>query len=322
MRTPLAVAVLSALALTGCGATTPSGEPAAAVSSPTSSASAGADDGADGYETVSDVTSHAALGGDVAAIRDLLAPAKEGGAVDWAAVGQIFTEGGASTKSDGSVRTLAALSPDSAAVPAVEAALAGASGLSDAARAQQVDKGMVVILSEKVLDELDTAAGKVAEGNTDAATGAPHNVDEAYAFYTAEGQGPAATADKREQTPELEGKVRQPVVDALASAQTAAAAGDAAALTQAAEQTASALNYIFYLAVHRYLEHEGDEVKQAEGGAFYLAIQPLVSAASPAADEAVLATLAGGDTATGREALSSPAVLDALGLEAAQKATA
>jgi hypothetical protein len=69
------------------------------------------------------------------------------------------------------------------------------------------------------------------------------------------------------------------------------------------------------------MEHEGDEVKQAEGGAFYLAIRPRVRAAAPAADAAILKTLAGGATATGRAALSSPEVFAALGLRADQRAT-
>lgn len=76
----------------------------------------------DAYTVVSDVDPHAALGRDLAAIRVLLAPAKEGGTVDWAAIGTLFREGKASKKGDGSLRTLASLSPDSAAVPLVESA--------------------------------------------------------------------------------------------------------------------------------------------------------------------------------------------------------
>lgn len=322
MRTTTAAALLAAaaLTLTACGgaedtATTPA---AATGSAPSAAPEATS---TDAYTAGSDVTAHAAIGGDVAKIRELLAPAKDGGTVDWAAIGTVFREGGSSTKSDGSVRTLATLSPDSAAVPLVEAAVAG-SNLSDAARAQQVDKGVIVILAEKVIGELESAAAKVVKGETDAAKGAPHNVDEAYAFFVAEGQGPAATADKREKSPDLAGKVRKPIVDGLVAAQTAAGAGDAAALEAATAQTQAALDHLFYLAVHRYLDHEGSDVKQAEGGAFYLAIAPRVKAAAPAADAAILATFAGGDTAAGRAALNSPEVFTALGLAAEQKATA
>jgi hypothetical protein len=315
--TPVAVALTAALALTACGgADSQELSPAANAGSPSASASSAAD----AYTVGSDVTAHAAVGRDLEQVRELLAPAKDGGEVDWAAVGTLFREGsGASVKGDGSVRTLAGLAPDSAAVALVDSAVAGVDpSLSDAARAQQVDKGIVVAMTEKVMTELDDAAKKVAAGETDAEKGAPHDVDEAYAFFVAEGHGPATTADKREKD-ELVGKVRAPVVDALSAAQQAAAAGDAAALATATEQVRSALDHVFYLAVHRYLEHEGDEVKLAEGSAFYLGIAPRVEAAAPAAHQAVLDTLAGGDTATGRDALSSPEVLTALGLTDEQR---
>jgi hypothetical protein len=198
-------------------------------------------------------------------------------------------------------------------VPLVESALAGGDGRTDSVRSQQVDKGMVVILAEKVVGELKAASEKVTKGEPDPAKGAPHNVDEASAFFVAEGEGPAATADKREKG-ELAGKVRAPIVAALTAAQEAAVAGDAAALTTATGKAQSALDYLFYLAVHRYLGHEGDAVQQAEGGAFYLGIAPRVRTASPAADAAILATLNGGDTAAGRTALNSPEVVTALGL--------
>jgi hypothetical protein len=327
MRTITAALVAAAaLTVSACGTVEDTARPAAAPTSESAAAStspsATASPGTDAYTTTSDVVPHAAIGKDLSAIRTLLAAAKDGGAVDWSAVEKVFREGGASKKGDGSLRTLAALSPDSAAVPIVESALAGTGGGSDAARAQQVDKGVVVHLAEKVIGELESATEKVGKGETDPATGAPHNVDEAYAFFVADGEGPAATADKREKKPELAGKVRGPVVEALSAAQTAAAAGDAAGLTAATAQAQAALDYLFYLAVHRYLDHQGDDVAQAEGGAFYLGIAPRVKAASPAADAAILATLGGsGDAQSGRAALDSPEVFTALGLAADQKAT-
>lgn len=311
------LAALAVLSLPACGTAEESITPAAATS-PAASASPSTD----AFTAGSDVDAHAAIGQDVAAIRQLMAGAKDGAAVDWSAVGTLFEKGAASKKSDGSFRSLAGLSPDSAAVPLVRSAATGEAGLSDAARSQLVDKGMIVILAEKVIGELESASAKVAKGDTDAKKGAPHNVDEAYAFFVAEGQGPAATADKRERSPEMVGKVRKPVVDALVAAQTAAGAGDAAALTAATEQAQAALDHLFYLAVHRYLEHEGNDVKQAEGAAFYLGIAPRVKAAAPAADEAIRATLAGGDTTAGRAALNSAGVFTALGLRPDQKATA
>lgn len=315
-----ALVVAAGLSLAACGASDSASQPAADTAATPTSAAPSAPAAADAYATGSDVTPHAAIGGDVATIRTLLAAAKDGQPVDWTGVGARFRDGGASKKGDGSVRTLAALSPDSAAVALVESAVAGRDGASDAARAQSVDKGIIVILAEKVVSELGSAAAKVDKGATDPAKGAPHNVDEAYAFFVADGQGPAATADKREKAPELVGKVRKPVVDALVTARAAAQTGDVAALEAATARTQSALDHLFYLAVHRYLGHEGDAVEQAEGSAFYLGIQPRVRAASPAADAAIVATLADGDTVAGRAALDSPEVFAALGLRADQQA--
>jgi hypothetical protein len=268
-----------------------------------------------GYTTVSDVTAHAAIGADAAKIRELLAPAKDGGTVDWAAVSAVFTKGGASKKGDGSFRTLGALAEGHPATDVVTKALAG--GASDAVRAQAVDKGITVILADKVVGELAAAAEKVAAKELDPKDGAPHNVDEAWAFFTAQDQGPALTADKRAKDFSLAGKVREPILAALTAAQSAAAAGDAAALERATLDVRAGLDYVFYLATHKYLDHGGDAVKQAEGAAFYLGIADRVRTTAPAADKAIAAAFAGGDTAAGRAALHEPAVLQALRIPAA-----
>lgn len=312
--TPFALAVALGLGLTACGddAADTAGAASAPTASPSGTAAGGVLSGP-GYTAVSDVAPHAALGADAAAIRELLAVAKEGKPVDWSAVGTVFTAGGASRKSDGSLRTFATLVADHPATAAVTAALT--SSAPDAARAQTVDKGLTVLLAAKVLGELATAAEKVAAKALDPATGAAHNVDEAWAFYVAQEQGPALTADKRGKDfsrPTL----RAAVVTALADAQRAAVAGDAAGLQRATAATKVGLDHIFYLATYKYLDHGGDAVKQAEGSAFYLALQARVAAVDPAADRAVTATFAGGDAAAGRAALNTPAVLQALGLSA------
>ncbi|HEX9969383.1 MAG TPA: hypothetical protein VGB03_04525, partial [Acidimicrobiales bacterium] len=131
--------------------------------------------GADGYTPVSDVDGYLALGDDVAAIKAKLAPAKTGGAVDWAGVKAVWEQGGASKKGDGSMRTLKGLVAAPDVVAFVDAAIAG--GPSDAVRAQHVEKGTTVMLARKALQELDGAAEKVGEGKTAPADGAPHNVD-------------------------------------------------------------------------------------------------------------------------------------------------
>lgn len=270
------------------------------------------------YEPVSDVDAHAAIGGDIAAIKDLLAAAKEGAPVDWDAVGEVYEEGGASVKGDGTNRTLATLVDAPDVTDRIGAAIAGTgelAGSSDGVRAQHVDKGISVLLQRKVVDELAAAEAKLADDDTDPASGAPHNVDEAWAFFTAEGNGLAATADKRAADFEREGQVREPVVTALAAAQQASLDGDGDAFTEAAAEVDDALTYIFYLATHKYLDAD-DAVGLAEGAAFYAGIQPRLVAASPDADAAITAAFAGdGSSEAGQEALHRPEVLEALAVD-------
>lgn len=315
VRSTVPTLLISALALTACGgnATQSADRP---TPTPTATASTAAHAAAS-YVAGSDVASHAAIGIDVARIRELLEPAKKGEPVDWAAVQRVYSEGGGSKKSDGTFRTLAGLAKEHPATAAVAAAIAG--GESPAVRAQVVDKGITVILAEKVLGELHAAAEKVAAKDLDPQKGAAHNVDEAWAFFVAQEQGPALTAEKRGK--DFTTELRQPVVAALVSARDASLVGEAAALTASTGKVEAALNHVFYLAVYKYLGHDGDVVKQAEGSAFYLALAAKVAAADSAADTAIRAALAGGATATGRAALNRPAVLSALGLTEAQRVT-
>lgn len=318
-----AAAALVALALGACGDgedrpgqvtadTTKDGSSSAGASASASGTGSRVTAGADGYTPVSDVDGYLALGDDVAAIKAKLAPAKTGGAVDWAGVKAVWEQGGASKKGDGSLRTLKGLVAAPDVVAFVDAAIAG--GPSDAVRAQQVEKGTTVMLARKALQELDAAAKKVGEGKTAAADGAPHNVDEAWGVFNAKGHGPAATADKRAADFKREGKVREPVVAALNDALKAAGAGDAAGLKAATDKVRAGLDYIFYLATHKYLGAT-DAAGRAEGAAFYLGIAPRVQAADAEADKAVTAAFQSGDAAAGRAALHKPAVLAALGVD-------
>lgn len=272
--------------------------------------------GEDGYKPVSDVNQHAAIGDDVAAIKNKLAPAKKNEAVDWAAVKTIWENGGASKSGTGANRTLKGLVPAPDVIAVVDGAIAG--GPSDAVRAQQVEKGITVLLARKVVDELEAAGEKVAAGQTDAAGGAPHNVDEAWAFFTAKGHGPAATATSRAGDFDRDGKVREPILAALTEAQKAAGAGDAAALQVAADKVRAGLDYVFYLATHKYLAAD-NAAGRAEGAAFYLGIQPRVKGADAEADQAITAAFESGDEAAGRAALHRPAVLAALGIDETER---
>lgn len=331
-----AAAVLATLVATACGegedrpgqVTTESGgnstgtgtgsaSASATGTGPAPSSGAPAASGAHGYTPVSSVEAHAAVGDDAVRIRELLAVAKSGGRVEWPEVRRLWQEGGASKKGDGTNRTLAGLVEAPDVVASVEGAIAGtgeSAGAADGVRAQLVDKGITVMLARKVVDELAAAEKKVAERQLDRASGAPHNVDEAWAFLTAKGQGPAATAEKRAADFKREGKVLEPIVDGLNKAQRAAIDGDRATLAAANVAVRQGLDYVFYLATYKYLG-AGDEVGRAEGAAFYQGIQPRVQEASPQADQRVASAFTTGDANGGRAALHEPAVLAALGVD-------
>ncbi len=124
--------------------------------------------------------------------------------------------GGASKKSDGGTRTLAGLVKAPDVVAYITTAIDSGDG-SDAVRAQRVEKGITALLYLKILDEIEVAKTKVAEAKTDPKEGAPHNVDEAWAFYTANGNGVQSTAQKR--GGDFKKPVDQTVLAALAATQ-------------------------------------------------------------------------------------------------------
>lgn len=318
----VAVGVAATLAAGACGSESDDAAVAPAASTPSTAAPAKAPTpGADGYTPVSDVASHAAIGLDAKEIRSLMEPATSGGEVDWTAVGRIFTEGKNSEKDEG-LRALADLAPDDPATTVVSDAIGGtgtADQASAAVRRQKVDKGITVILERKVLGELEAAAEKVADDNTDDASGAPHNVDEAWAFYTAVGNGPASTAAKRAGDFKKEGQVHEAVVKALAAAQAAARSGDAVALETARGDVEAALDYVFYLATFKYLDTKNDPATRAEGETFYLGIRPELAREAAGADQAITAAFTSGDAPAGRSALNSAAVLAILAVTDQEK---
>jgi hypothetical protein len=270
------------------------------------------------------VDEHSAIGLDITVIRARMEPATRKEPVEWTAVGRTFEKGGGSKKGDGSFRTLAGLLSDSVVIESIRAAIAGtleSEGASDAVRRQRVDKGISVLLADKVIEELDRARAKIEKGEvTPPATGAVHNVDEAWAFFTADGQGPSVTAEKRAADFDRTGQVKEAVLQALTRAKTAALDGDLKAFEAAAKDTKKALAYIFYLATYKYLDHK-DEVGRAEGTSFYRGISATVDTADAAAHKAILAAFRSGDKVAGRAALNSAAVRSALGISDSQKVT-
>ena len=306
-----------------------------------------------GYEYASNIDSHRLVVADICEINTLL------GEYDWDAAREIYQNGKNSVKSSGDVRTIGGFAVaegknhgvDSyygSATPMDEFVLAALNGTgpfegeSDAVRKQGAQKGIMnQIMVAWVVHELGSASGKAADGNFDSASGAPHNWDEAWAFYhgAEPGCGPFATANKRGAD---FGTVADDGETALANAAILAAmiegrdalyAGDAAGLDAAVAEVTKQAVIIYSQATIKYATKvlsdiaDGDDAAarthQAEGYAFWRVIEPYVGGiADSDAINAILhleneAGSGGGDDI--RAALQ-PA-WDALGIEAADVGT-
>ena len=262
--------------------------------------------GLGGYAPVSDVASVAALSRDVAAIAALVTTRGP----DVAAIEAIYADGRNAVGDDGSVRTLRALATAARDEPLwndavaffgertwldtfVAEALAGTgafAGASDAVRGRAIRSGIrdgVMVAS--VLHELIAAEQEVAAGATDAADGAPHHVDAAWALYRGDepSGAPFATAAEAGAASGTGGAVNAAVRARMTAARRAAEAGDAAALKAADDEVVRQI-LIAYLqatltsasAVERALargDAAGARAEQAEGLARYRVIAPLVA---------------------------------------------
>lgn len=277
MHRGIAAAAVCGLLLVGCGSD--DDEPSAAATAAAPAAAAAEPAAAASYDAVSDVSSNAAIGKDVAAIRALLEPAKP----DFTAAAAIWSKGKFSVNGEGESRALSGFVEKHPAATGVADALAGtgsAAGLADEARVEMVDKGMIVALKVHALEEFEGAKEKLQKGELDPAEGAAHNVDEVWAYFDAEGEGVIATAAKRAVDFGLDkDALGDDVIAGITAAQAAVTAKDAQGLDAAAETTRGAMNRIFALAVKKYaVEGEKDATARAEGLAFSWGLAGEVSA--------------------------------------------
>jgi len=310
------------------------------------------------YVPVSDVEPQLRLALDIRDVGAITGVAAKGQPVDWGAARAIYEQGRNSRRGDGSLRTLASVAknkgvlaqfPNGAEVLGTESfldarvqeALGGtgsSKGQSERARHQAMDKAMLGIMYGEVLEELEAARSKVGQGNLDRAKGAPHNVDEAWAYYAGakaeDGKRPyslSSTAGKREANFKVAGKIDGPLQQALAAAQTAAQKGDGQTLEEAAGRARGYLNAICYLACLRYAGSLKDapdagtrEVQLAEAWGFFQTLRPAIASASREAARAVkdvfsrpaTGPFTAGDTTTVYGALNDPRVLQALAVPA------
>lgn len=157
---------------------------------------------ADGFKVVSNVMDHNKLPQDIGDIVDILA--KEPTA--YAKIKDLYVKGKNSVKSDGSVRTLNGFAsvadnftkyaPKAVAYfagngkfldDALETGAIDGKGefekASDAARAAFLHKGLLALITYWLRLEFGKALELSEQKNFDAAKGAPHNWDEAFAYY-------------------------------------------------------------------------------------------------------------------------------------------
>ena len=322
---------------TGSGSGTGTGTATAAVPAMASA-------GGEFYVPVSNVEPHANLALDMRDIAGLLNAAKSGDTVDYAAITNIYENG---IHADG--RTLAGYAASDSVLAQFPSAIdldgnvrAGLTGkwagrqVSDPVRRQLTNKGLQAIIYGKVLQEMASARSQMEAGNLDDASGAPHKVDEAWAFYVgaADPEGNrrysiANTARSREGNFKLAPKVSVPLAQALSDALEASRAGDMAGYDAAAAEVKARLNTIFYLASLRYAyvsSTDTDESSRAqhlaEAWAFFQAIAPIVASASLSIADSIndifsqdpSETVSESDVGVVYKGLNDPAVVEALGI--------
>jgi hypothetical protein len=256
-------------------------------------------DAADGgYTYASNVDNHRSL------MKDLCDIKTAASAYDWTTAKDIYMNGKNAQKSDDSFRTLAGFAAAdgknhgydayynmSGSVDShIMAAMDGTgdfAGASDTVRYQGIAKltvnmGMVAY----TIHELNSAISKADAGNVDNDSGAPHNWDEGWAFFHGPdedyGCSPAKVMEKRAGdfgTTNAAGvantfaAAEAAMVDGLAALQ----ASDSAGYTAAAETVVKNLIITYSQAVLKYTSkmdsNESGEKYQAEGYAFWKAIE-------------------------------------------------
>lgn len=181
------------------------------------------------------------------------------------------------------------------------------------AQAQVVKKGIQSNLQVAyMLHEVDEAAEAVEAGETDAATGAPHKVDEGAAIYfgtTCPAGSVADVANKRANTfgtlvtgPDgvCTAATNVAAGQALSALQAAALAGNSTGFAAATKDLEKAIVTIWAQATLTYAEELEEQVAagastdeaKAEGIAFFRTIEPLVAQVAPASADAITVALA------------------------------
>ena len=257
-----------------------------------------------GYTYASNVDNHRSLMKDLC---DMKSAASSDGGYDFATAKDIYMNGKNAEKSDGTFRTLygfasaegknhgydAYYNMTGSVITHIMAAMDGTgdfAGASDTVRYQGIAKltvnmGMVAY----TIHELNSAIAKADAGNVDNDSGAPHNWDEGWAFFHGPDEdwscSPAYVMKKRAAD---FGTTTNDVSNALTATETAMVDGlaalqaqDSAGYTAAADTVVKNLVITYSQAVLKYTSkmdnNESGEKYQAEGYAFWKAIEALVA---------------------------------------------
>lgn len=269
-----------------------------------------------GYQPVSDVSQHAKVSEDVCELNALL----DARPIDFAAIGVLYRKGKHSVDGDGSMRTLAKFAAGARGAEDllsryerhfgkgwldafVSAAIGGTTpfaGEADLVRRQGIQKGARdQVLVAWVFHELDAAVEKAKKGDFDAAKGAPHNWDEARAYYhgTKRECAPYATADERGAELGTGAAVNDAILAAMREGLAALQIQDAKGAAKARDEVVRQVTITYVQSALKYSAKidaalaagKSDEARifQAEGWAYFRVIEPLVAQVDPAAASAV-----------------------------------
>lgn len=315
-KTVAGVAVLAmALSLAGCDDGTV--KPAGASPTTTTTEPAVTPSGAlGGYQPVSDVAQHARMSLDVCEINRLL----DARPVDFAGVAAIYRQGRFSDERDGVKRTLGTFAGESRQTEEtlgryerylgagwlnafVGDAIDGVgtfAGASEAVRREAVRIGVRdQIMVAWAVHELDAALVKAGKGSFTKKSGAPHNWDEAWAYYHGEKPecSPFATAQRSEAEfgvgTLITRRLRLFAKDGLKALVDKKASAAQAARDQIVRDITITYVQSAILAASKVdaalAQGKADEarVAQAAGWAYYRVIEPLIARSNTTAARAV-----------------------------------
>lgn len=309
----VALLLAAALSLAACN-TEPAPETGTGTGTATGTATGSADgdsaatDADGGYAYASNVDAHRLVVKDICEINDLL----DADEIDFAAIAELYEDGKNSVNPGGSVRSIGGFASsedrnhgldDYYEEPTpldgfVRAALEGTGlfeGESAAVRRQGVQKGIQnQVMVAWMVHELNSALDKAADGEFDPAEGAPHNWDEAWAFYFGADRdcAPYVTGEKRADdfgtnNAEETALANAAILEAMNDGRDALLEEDAGGAQAAAGEVKRNLAIIYSQAAVKYATvaaedvEEGDEeaarVHQAEGYTFFRVIENLLA---------------------------------------------